>query len=606
MKNEKKKRHSFINNTIYMFRLLIGWDKAQVPISLTTAALDVIFELNTVSFITALTFCLEHKKGIKAILFVTGAVALIELLSVVIKNLLLQKFRVRHTETNRKLDILLAEKVMNMDFDLIEGTFGREKYQKARNTLTYDGLYGFVYYYQDFFRSLLFIAVYGIVTVNLNLWLIVVLTGLEALKLVSLAIENHLVDKTRDPMAETDRKLNYINKTSRDFAIGKDIRVYKMRNYLMRLGEYFVGERKFWTSKMYFYYFCSDMFALVVSVGIEIGVFAYLVYATIKGSVSKTELVLFACTITEFTFWLDNIGECMGEIIPLNIKIDNLREFLDIKNRFRQSGGKALPSELPYEIELRDVSFTYPGSDREALSHISLTVKRGENLALVGVNGAGKTTLVKLICGLYQPTGGKILLNGINISEFNRDEYYGIISALFQEPRFLPCTVLENVSMQPRDKSDKAKFSECIEKAGLIEKVQSLPEKENTYLVKNVNENAVELSGGEMQRLLLARALYKDSPVLLLDEPTAALDPIAENEIYLKYNEMSENKTSLYISHRLSSTRFCDRIILLDEGRIAETGTHDELLGQNGKYAEMFRIQSKYYRKEAEDIESRE
>lgn len=219
----------------------------------------------------------------------------------------------------------------------------------------------------------------------------------------------------------------------------------------------------------------------------------------------------------------------------------------------------------------------------------------------MGVNGAGKTTLVKLICGLYQPTSGQILLNGVDITEFNRNEYYGIISAVFQEPRFLPCTVLENVSMAPEQESDKENFSVCIEKAGLTEKIKSLPQKENTYLVKNVNEDAVELSGGEMQRLLLARALYKDSPILVLDEPTAALDPIAENEIYLRYSEISQNKTSIYISHRLSSTRFCDRIVLLDNSRIAEIGTHNELLNQNGKYAEMFNIQSKYYREGEED-----
>lgn len=196
-----------------------------------------------------------------------------------------------------------------------------------------------------------------------------------------------------------------------------------------------------------------------------------------------------------------------------------------------------------------------------------------------------------------------MLVNGTDISEFNRDDYYKAISAVFQDPRFLPCTVLENVSMLPANESDREKFFDCIKRAGLYDKILSLAEKENTPLVKTVNENAVELSGGETQRLLLARAIYKDAPVLVLDEPTAALDPIAENEIYLQYSEISENRTSVYISHRLSSTRFCDRIVLLDNNEVAEVGTHDELMALGGKYAEMFNIQSKYYREDGDENE---
>lgn len=601
MKKDKKTQHSFINNTIYMFRLILGWDKAQIPVSIGISVFNVVMELNVVSFITALTYCLENKKGIGSILIATGIVLVIQVAASLLSNKTTLIMRIKLGRITRHFDVLLAEKVMDLDFDIIEGTAGRDKYQKAKNTLGFDGVYGFMEKYTNLLMCIIFIAVYGTVTVNLNPWLILILTGLEALKLISAAIENHLIDKTRDPIARIDRKLNYVNKTSRDFAIGKDIRIFKLRDYLIQMSDYFIGERKFWTNKMYFYYFCSDMIGLVISVGIEIAIFAYLIYEFLKGETSKTELVLFACTVMEFTHWISIIGEEIGNFIPLNMKIDNLREFLDIKNNFRQNGGRPLPDDYPYEIEVRDVSFTYPGSDTETLSHINLTVRKGENLALVGVNGAGKTTLVKLICGLYQPTSGQILLNGVDITEFNRNEYYGVISAVFQEPRFLPCTVLENVSMAPEQESDKRKFDVCVEKAGLNEKIKSLPQKENTYLVKNVNEDAVELSGGEMQRLLLARALYKDSPILVLDEPTAALDPIAENEIYLRYSEISQNKTSIYISHRLSSTRFCDRIVLLDNSRIAEIGTHNELMTQNGKYAEMFNIQSKYYREEEAD-----
>lgn len=601
MKNKTQKHHSFIGNTVYMLNLLLRNDRFALPHCFVYDIGTVIMELNVVSFVTALTYCLENGKGIKNILLATAVIAFIQMAVSYANNREWNIICKKRAKNSREFDILLSEKLMDMDYELIEGPVGREKYQKAKNTLTQTGIYAFAERYNGLLMDLMFVFVYGGITVKLNPWLILVLTGLQALKLISTAVESRLIDKTKDPLAKIDRKLNYVNKTSRDFAIGKDIRIFRLRKYLMNIGEYFIGERKFWTSKMYFYYFCSDMISLVISVGIEIGIFAYIVYSAMHGVISKTELVLFAASVTDFGYWLENIGDILGEIIPMNMDIDNLREFLDIENVQRNSDGVPLPEDTPFEITFRNVSFTYPGSEKEILHDINLTVHGGENLALVGVNGAGKTTLVKLLCGLYRPTSGQILLNGIDISEFNRDDYYKIISAVFQEPRFLPCTVLENVSMLPAAESDRSRFNDCVKAAGLYDRIQLLDEKEDTYLVKTVNENAVELSGGEMQRLLLARAIYKDAPVLVLDEPTAALDPIAENEIYLKYSDISKGKTSVYISHRLSSTRFCDRIVLLDESTVAEVGTHEELMSRNGRYAEMFDIQSKYYKEEADD-----
>ncbi len=235
---------------------------------------------------------------------------------------------------------------------------------------------------------------------------------------------------------------------------------------------------------------------------------------------------------------------------------------------------------------------------------MTFTWRAGEKLALVGLNGAGKTTLVKLLCGLYRPTEGRILLNGADISKFNRDEYYTLISAVFQEARVLPLSIASNISMKTEDETDAGRLRDCIARAGLSPKIASLPAGCGTLLNKSVNEDAVELSGGETQKLLLARALYKDAPVIILDEPTAALDPIAENEMYLKYSELTAGKTSLYISHRLSSTRFCDRIVFLSDGKFAEVGTHDELVAAGGGYARLFEVQSKYYKEEEDEDEA--
>lgn len=246
------------------------------------------------------------------------------------------------------------------------------------------------------------------------------------------------------------------------------------------------------------------------------------------------------------------------------------------------------------------MSFRYPGAEKDTLSHINLTLHPGEKLAVVGMNGAGKTTLIKLLCGFLDPTLGRVLLDGKDIRDYNRRDYYRMFSAVFQEFSLLPGTIAANVA-QTEDNISMEKVRACVEKAGLKEKVESLPQGCETLLNRAVYENAIMLSGGETQRLMLARALYKDAPFVMLDEPTAALDPIAESDIYQKYNRMTQGKSSVYISHRLASTRFCDRIILIDGGRIAEEGTHEALLKAGGKYAGLYGVQSKYYQEGAEN-----
>lgn len=245
-----------------------------------------------------------------------------------------------------------------------------------------------------------------------------------------------------------------------------------------------------------------------------------------------------------------------------------------------------------YTIELRDVSFGYGGST--VFSHLNLTIHQGEKLAVVGLNGAGKTTLVKLICGFYDPDEGAVLLNGVDIRGYNRRDYYKLIAGVFQDFSVIASSVAVNVAQDAKE-LDMEKVRDCIEKAGLKKKVESLPRQYETLLDRDVHRGAVELSGGELQRLMLARLLYKDSPIVVLDEPTAALDPIAESDIYQRYNELTRGKSAVFISHRLASTRFCDRILLIEDGGIAEEGTHEELLKNGKRYTQLFELQSRYY-----------
>ena len=230
------------------------------------------------------------------------------------------------------------------------------------------------------------------------------------------------------------------------------------------------------------------------------------------------------------------------------------------------------------------------------------SIKAGEKLAVVGLNGAGKTTLIKIICGLYNPTSGKIYINGHEKDEYNIYDYFSLFATVFQDYYFLPVSIANTISSHTDENTDRNKVIKCLDLAGLSKKVSELENSIDSMLNKQLNENGIELSGGEKQKLLLARAIYKNAPILILDEPTAALDPIAENELYQKYNALTQNKTSIYISHRLASTRFCDRIIYLENGKNIEIGSHTELMKNGGKYAKLFEIQSHYYNNKNEGI----
>lgn len=270
-------------------------------------------------------------------------------------------------------------------------------------------------------------------------------------------------------------------------------------------------------------------------------------------------------------------------------------EFLDIPNQMYQGSlTTEKRADRRYEVEFRDVSFRYPGTKQWALRHVNMKFRVGSRLAVVGVNGSGKTTFIKLLCRLYDPTQGQILLNGIDIRKYRYQDYIDLFSVVFQDFHLLARPLGENVAGAMA--YEKERVTECLNKAGIGERTAAMKEGLHTYLYKDLDENGVEISGGEAQKIAIARTLYKDAPFLILDEPTAALDPEAEAEIYTKFDEIAGDKTAIYISHRLSSCRFCDEIAVFHEGQVIEQGTHEELVSdRNGKYYELWNAQAQYY-----------
>ena len=416
---------------------------------------------------------------------------------------------------------------------------------------------------------------------------------------VSYGIGNRLNSygyRHREEVAEYARQIVYISQQAGDFQAAKDIRLFGLRPWLEELygkslGAYMAFHRK--AQGVYIWGAIADLVLTFLRNGLA---YAYLIGLVANNNLSVSEFLLLFTAVSGFAQWITGIlGKC-GTLYRQSLDLTTVRECLEYPEPFRFEDGKPLAQKLgePLEIRLEDVSFRYPGAEKDTLCHINLTLHPGEKLAVVGLNGAGKTTLIKLLCGFLDPTQGRVLLNGEDIRKFNRRDYYRLFSAVFQTFGLLPGTIAANVA-QREEGICLEKVKECVEKAGLKEKVESLPQGYETLLNREVYEGAILLSGGETQRLMLARALYKDGPIVVLDEPTAALDPLAEADMYQKYHEMTRGKSSVYISHRLASTRFCDRIILLDGGSICEEGTHQSLLEADGKYAKLYGVQSKYY-----------
>lgn len=423
--------------------------------------------------------------------------------------------------------------------------------------------------------------------------LVVILTCLAGF-FVSKRTSDWMYGHREDEMVYYTKK-SYILGKSQSTVLAKDIRVFGLQNWLNELLEQAHDVYLDFRLKVEKKWLAADITEAMLTMARNGIAYVYLIRVALNGGLSVSEFLLYFTAISTFTTWVTGILRDVSRLYKDSLDISIVREYLEFPEPFQFEGGDAVPEADSYELELEHVSFRYPGADHDTIYDLSLVIAPGEKLAVVGLNGAGKSTLVKLLCGLFDPTEGRVLLNGKDIREFNRNSYYELFSAVFQEFSVMDVTVAENIA-QTTVGIDDEKVNACVEKAGLTSAIQTLPKGLDTHVGRNVFLDGVLFSGGETQRLMLARALYKDGPILILDEPTAALDPIAENDIYQKYSDMTAGKTSVFISHRLASTRFCDRIIFIADGNIVEEGSHESLLARGGEYAKLFEVQSRYYR----------
>jgi len=541
------------------------------------------------------------------------------------------------------------EKTMDLDYGIFSSHQGKVLMEKARQAVSSPN-WGMVTYLPR--MTALLAAAGGLLAYSAILCTLRPLAVLALLVLFGLELwqgirTEHKKQSLKQEKAEAGRRLNYIAYGTRGLQEGKDIRIYNMAGWLREMAQLSLGQKRGLEQVTAGYEQKRLLFGGALILARDGCAYGYLLYSFFRRDMSVGDFVLYFTAITGLGGWLSRLTESISQLQEARNYVKDYREYMELgegpentarewseaarekkdmaeeakrhctsAKRQNQAAGAGAYSvsklDAPVGFQFRDVSYAYTeieehGKEREhrVFEHLNLEIAPGERLAVVGGNGAGKTTLVKLLCGLLHPQQGEILVSGASgdsgglcQASFGAADYFELFSAVFQSSGVLPVSVADNIALNTTGDVDRDRLWRCIRAAGLEDKINSLPQGVDTCLVKRVTEQGTELSGGQLQRLLLARALYKDAPVLVLDEPTAALDPLAEQEIYEQYRQFTAGRTALFISHRLASTRFCDRIILLEEGRIVESGTHGQLLALGGKYAEMFRVQGRYYQEE--------
>ena len=417
---------------------------------------------------------------------------------------------------------------------------------------------------------------------------------------LSIYINGRIADyigERKNELSETERQKEYFENMSYDFSYGKDIRIFSLagrlnQEYRKKSGAYInvfsgITGREFELGLW-------ELGSILLRDGIS---FFLIVRGYYSGALDLGDVTLFAGMLLSLSSILETAVETFKNWIKCLTYSSMYLAFMEDTSMIRTGGTRrAVSEDETLKIEFRDVSFRYPGSERWILRHFNLTIDKGERLAIVGINGAGKSTIIKLLTGLFPVTEGEILVNGINIQEYDAREYAKMFSAVYQEIKVYAASFIENVAGVEHDADARGRAVRCLEAVGLKEKIESLPQGYDTPLLKVIEDGGTDLSGGQSQKLAIARALYKDANMIILDEPTASLDALAESEIYRSFNELVGNKTAVYISHRLSSTTFCDKIMLFSPEGILEYGNHESLMALKGEYYHMFETQGQYYR----------
>ena len=600
---KEKKQYGLLENLRFLLANMWRWDKGLFLFFLFQIPLTVLGPFLKVYLPKVLIDSIASSVGLKQFITNIGVI----IMAIILSETLLKATALRAANAGVKYRFkylnIQAEKVIDTDYENIDGPQGQQKMMKALMATMNDraGTQAITTVFTNLLSNIMGMILYGGIIFTIHPVMIGFIILSSLINYYTGDHANKYEHRNKDNLAPVEKKLKYIRTKAGDFRAAKDLRLYNMGSWFKDMYNVFLKEKVRLEKQNIYRKYLANITDGILGFIRDGMAYGFLIYSVLYRDMPVGNFVLYLGVIGGFSNWMTGIIKNINEINRIHLETCDLREFLDMEDKMNRGKGVELPAEdeLPCDIEIKNLYYRYPGASDYALKNINLHVKKGEKLAIVGVNGAGKSTLVKLIAGLYTPTDGEIYVNGKKSSSYNRDEYYTLFSVVFQDIHLLPMSIEENITLQPEKEIDRDRLDKVLELSGLMDKIKSLPEGVKTPLVKTILENAVELSGGELQKLLLARALYKDAPIIILDEPTAALDPIAEFEIYSRFNEIVGNKTTVYISHRLSSCRFCDEIAVFHEGRIVQKGTHEELLrDKEGKYYELWHAQAQYYNEE--------
>lgn len=593
------KKNNLFKNFKFVYSYIIKYDKIILFYTFILIILSGFSTFGTSYILKQIINSIEFEMGKKFILNEVIFLSLGLTILLIVKEFLDREIYWRWDKIFFKVVTEKNKKVMFMDYEYLEDPKTQDLIKRADQSMNfYQGFGGLYYNFRYLFEAIISFVIASFILSSINNFLIIIILILIILKYL-ISDKTNKIDKEKyqDAIIPLKRKTRYISSISRNQVIGKDMRIYQMPKFIVKEHISINKELK----KLYYLsiqrWFKAETIIKFLILVEELVLYYFLI----------REVILNHLSIGYFTFMLSSIRILSNSLTKVFSNYAKLRQYSRGVNDLRlimnnynheNSCNNILPLDGEYVIEFKNVSFKYFKQKNFVLNNISFKLDSKKKIALVGLNGAGKTTLIKLLMGLYKPTSGEIIINGININNINREEYYKLFAPVFQETNILANTVACNVSMKHKNDTDYFKVEKSLKLAGLYDKIESLPLGIHTELSREFDSSGIDLSGGEKQKIALARAIYKESPIIILDEPTASLDAIAEYNLYNNFNKVIDNKSAIYISHRLSSTRFCDQILFLDGGTIIESGTHDQLMANNGEYKKLFNTQAQYYKED--------
>lgn len=602
MKKKEKPKYSVIHNVIFLLKDMKKVYPLLLPYLVMLCGFSVLSPVLGIYLPKVAVELAQKQADTEEIIIRLGGLGLLLAFSMALPGMAKQgKYMMQNMMRTYYMKKMYM-KSLYCSYSLIESAEGQRKLQRAVSAMDGGDLSGLMLMTDSAVLMIVNCMGFGIysgIIASLNIAVILLLVSLTLINFFATKHAQHYEYKCQDEHAGIANKRNYIQQTANDVQYGKDIRLYSMEPWFLHLWEKIMSTGMalhYKIRKRYFMARSVNAATLLVRDGVA---YAYLIWSVLRGNITVGDFVLYFGAVTGFSDFVGNIINSANDLHKSNLQMNDMRLFIDMADEPEPedpvSISDCIPKDVGIRIDFENVTFSYDKEAEPVLKDFTLHIDSGEKIALVGVNGAGKTTVVKLLCGFYKPESGRILIGGIDIRRYRREELMQLFSAVFQDIYIPPFTVAENISMQTEENTDMERVSTCLKWAGLYDKICEYPEGIHSPMTKEI-EDGIMLSGGQQQKILMARALYKDAPVLVLDEPTAALDAIAESETYENFHTFSKGKTAIFISHRMASTRFCDRIVYLNHGKIEESGTHEELMALCGAYAEMYEIQSQYYK----------